>query len=141
MAAEEKSIDVDVPIARMFEVVTDYERYPEFLPDVRRAELKRRDGNIAEVTFEIEVIKRIRYTLRMEETEPTALNWTLVKGDFMKLNNGRWTLEALGEQQTRATYAIELKLGAMVPSSITTKLAARNLPDTLERFKRQAERG
>lgn len=139
MAAEEKGIDVDVPIERMFEVVTDYESYPEFLPDVRKAVVASRKGNIVEVTFEIEVIKRIRYTLRMEETAPTELSWTLVKGDFMKVNAGGWRLESLGDEKTRATYAIELKLGAMVPSSITTKLAARNLPDTLERFKRRAE--
>ena len=70
---------------------------------------------------------------------PERMDWTLVKGDFMKRNEGGWRLEALDGGRTRATYRIALALGAIVPESITNRLAAEQLPSTLEAFKSRIE--
>src|SRR5438093_615718 len=51
MASARRSIEVDVPPERFFEVVRDYARYPEFLPEVKAVSVGPRTGNAVEVTY------------------------------------------------------------------------------------------
>jgi coenzyme Q-binding protein COQ10 len=138
MAGAAQHIVVDVPREDLFEVIRDYVNYPEFLSDMESVEVKKREGDVAEVEFTLNVIKRLRYTLRLVETAPEGLSWTLVEGMF-KRNEGGWTLEELPGGRTRATYRIELTVGVFVPGSIVNRLVGKTLPATLEAFKKRAE--
>jgi len=139
MAGATKSVDINAPIEKVYAIVVDYEKYPEFLDEQTGAKVLSRNGNIVEVSFKLKVVKEIEYKLRLVETAPTELSWTLIKGEMMKVNNGGWKLEALGADKTRATYSVELGLGMLVPKSIATLLAETTLPKTLDAFKRRAE--
>ncbi|MDF1563528.1 MAG: SRPBCC family protein [Deltaproteobacteria bacterium] len=141
MAWAERSIEIDAGLERVWQVITDFEAYPEFLADMQEARIDSREGETGvRASFELQILKRIRYTLDFSLAPPERMDWTLVKGDFMKRNEGGWRLQALGEGRTRATYRIALALGAIVPESITNRLAAEQLPSTLEAFKRRIER-
>ncbi len=135
----ERSIEIDAPPESVWEVITDFESYPEFLSDMRSVRVASRSERGATVRFELDLIKRVRYTLAFEADPPRRLAWSLVRGDFMRRNEGSWELQELEGGRTRATYRIALALGAIVPSSITTRLAAERLPETLEAFKRRIE--
>jgi coenzyme Q-binding protein COQ10 len=139
MPGAEKSIVIKASPAQCFKVISDYERYPEFLEDMRAARVIRRDGTFALVTFTLELVMRIEYTLRLFEEEPKGLRWSLDEGKLMKVNNGHWRLKDLGNGSTEATYSIELELKGLIPKSVTTKLAGTTLPKTLESFKRRIE--
>lgn len=142
MAEASKSIEVNVAREKLFDVITDYASYPEFLETVglRSAAVHGVDGNVKTVTQEIEVMgKRVGFTLRMVEERPRRVSWSLVKGQMMSRNDGYWSLEELGPGRTRATYSLDLKLGLLVPSAISTRLAATFLPAMLEAFKKRAE--
>ncbi len=67
------------------------------------------------------------------------MSWTFVEGEFMKDNKGSWVLEPDGEGKTKATYTVEMALGALVPKSIVNALVETSLPKMLEAFKRRAE--
>lgn len=138
MAAATQSIVVDVPREAFFDVIRDYARYPEFLRDMEAVSVPKRDGPVAEARFTLNVIKRISYTLRLVEKAPDRLEWSLVEGMF-KRNDGSWTLEALPDGRTRATYSIEITVGVFLPGSIVTTLVGKTLPATLDAFKRRAE--
>lgn len=139
MAQASRSIVVNVSLEKFFKVISDYGKYPEFIPDIKALTVGKREGNSVEVTYEVDVIKRIKYTLKHTEKSPSELTWSLVKGEMMKDNQGSWKLEADGEGKTRATYTIDLKLGALVPSSVEKALAEARLPQMLEQFKKRAE--
>lgn len=138
MAAAEQSIVIDVPREAFHAVIRDYAAYPEFLHDMKGAEIVRRDGHETDVRFTLHLVKRIEYTLRLTETPPEGLSWTLVDGAF-KRNDGGWTLEDLGDGRTRATYRVDVGVGVFVPGSIVNKLVGQTLPDTLRAFKERAE--
>ena len=53
-------------------------------------------------------VKEIGYTIRLTETPNTSLSWTLIRGDFMEVNNGSWTLTDLGDGRTQALYSVEI---------------------------------
>src|SRR5437016_1344576 len=117
MASAVRSVDVDVPRDKFFAVLADYARYPEFLPEVKSVKLGPRRGSSVEVTYRLDVkLKVIEYSLTHVEAPPGRIDWHLIKGEFMKGNEGSWTLEGLPSGGTRATYSIELNLGALVPA-------------------------
>ncbi len=140
MPQASRTIVVNVAPSELMNVIADYEQYPQFLPEVKKITVAGRTATSAEVTYEIEVIKRIRYTLRIE-TEPLGSHWTLVKGDLFKKNEGSWRLEATGDGATRATYTLEIAIGGLipVPKAITDRLTEHSLPALLENFKKRAE--
>src|SRR5918996_6406442 len=138
MPAATRSIVIDAPVEKVFQVVTDYDRYAEFLPEVKRVSSKR-SGNQVEVHYEVDVIKRIQYTLRMQEEPPHRVTWSFVKGEMMKDNHGSWALEPGGEGKTKATYTIDMALGPLVPKAIVKALVEGSLPKMLDAFKRRAE--
>jgi len=140
MAEATRTIVVNVTPDQFIQVVTDYEKYPEFLPEVKKITIDGRTANSADVTYEIEVIKRIHYTVRIVR-DGYNVRWSLVKGDIMRLNNGGWQLRPESADKTHVTYGLEIAFGGFipVPASITTKLAETSLPGMLEKFKARAE--
>lgn len=135
----EREIVIDAPRERVFEVITDFESYPEFLNSADRVSVEEAGGAI-EAQFEVSLIKPVRYRLRFETDAPKEVRWSLVKGDFMKKNSGSWALEALSENQTKAVYRIEIAFGWMVPQSLVQKLTESQLPELLQSFKNRSER-
>ncbi len=139
MAAASKTIIIDAPVEKVFQVISAYDQYPQFLSEVKELRTGNRQGNQVDVHYKVEVMKTIRYTLRMNEQPPHKVTWTFVEGEFMKDNQGSWTLEPEGEGKTKATYSIDMKLGALVPGSIVKALVETSLPKMLDAFKKRAE--
>ena len=123
----------------MFDVVAAYEKYPEFMAEVKEVKLSNRKGNQVDVHYKVEMMKTIKYSLRMTEEKPSRLSWTFIEGEFMKDNKGSWLLESAGEGQTKATYTIEMSLGPLVPKSVVNAMAETQLPKMLESVKKRAE--
>lgn len=138
MPGAQSSIVMDVPPKAIYDVVLDFESYPEFLKDVKDASVEKKGAKII-ATFEISVIKRIRYTLAFTTVPAKKVTWTFVKGDLFKDNRGSWDFQEVKKGQTKTTYAVEVDFGFPVPGMITNKLVGSNLPDMLRRFKERAE--
>ena len=139
MAGATRSVVIDAPLERVFDIIVDYDRYAEFLPEVKEAKSSGRRGNEVDVHYGIDVVKRIHYTLHMVEDRPRSVRWTFVKGEVMRDNRGSWTLEPTPEGKTRATYTIEVGVGPLVPRAIVNALVDQSLPKMLEAFKKRAE--
>lgn len=140
MAGATRSIVINAPIEKVFEVIADYEKYPEFLTEVKGITVKNRKGNECDVHYEADIVKTIKYALHLKEEKPNKVSWTFLSGEFMKDNKGGWVLESEGPNQTKATYNIEVTVGMLVPKSILNVLVDSQLPKMMEAFKARAER-
>ena len=140
MAGATRSIVINAPMEKIWKVITDYERYPEFLTEVKKTRTANRKGNEVDVHYEAEVVKTIKYTLHFKEEPPSKLTWSFIEGDYMKNNRGGWTLEDVGNGQVKATYNIEVELGSFVPKTLVNGLVEGQLPKVLEAFKKQSEK-
>jgi ribosome-associated toxin RatA of RatAB toxin-antitoxin module len=145
MAAVSREIVVDVALERFFDLVTDYARYPEFVPGIRACRVKGTGAGGKDVEYELDVgVKTIRYVLRHVEERPRRVAWSLVSGDMMKVSSGSWELEDAGGK-TRARYTVDIQIAKppLVPQAIVDRVADEltrvQLPRTLEAFKRRAE--
>ena len=142
MAQASRSIVIDVTPDELFDVIMDFEKYPEFLPEVKKTKVDAGQGSIKEVTYNVDIkAKVITYTLRHTAERPSKLSWTMIKGEMMKGNDGSWTLKAGPKPgTTEATYTIDLKLSSLVPGFIEKALAEQSLPGLLQNFKNRAEK-
>ncbi|MDP2599709.1 MAG: SRPBCC family protein [Deltaproteobacteria bacterium] len=134
-----QKILIKAPIETVFNSIVDFANYPKFLPEIKSAKIDRRKDREIEVSFKINLIKEINYTLKVELDPPSGVYWKLKKGDLMKSNEGSWELKAKGDTVTEAVYSIDVTFGLWVPNAITEALVAKNLPQTLKRFKKRAE--
>lgn len=146
MAMVSSEVLVAVPVERFFEIVRDYDRYPEFVPTVKACRARRGPGGV-EVDYQLDLgIKTIAYTLRLVEEPPRRVSWTLVRGEWMKASNGSWELRDEGGK-TRATYAVDIQIQKppLVPQvlvdRVSDELTRVQLPRMLEAFRRRAEQG
>ena len=138
MPRVERSIDIKASPAQVLNVITDFEHYPKFVPNMQGAEILEIAGPRQRVRFTLNLIKRIRYTLDLTTIDDTGLDWTLVDGPF-KHNDGQWRLDDLGDGTTRASYSIDAELKGFLPRVIEKQLVAQSLPATLGAFRDEAE--
>jgi len=131
---------IEAPFSVIWDVVTDVEKYPEFLKEVKTVRIEKREGETVTAAHQIEIIKMINYTLDLTKDLPNKrFLWTLVKGQLITKNDGYWEFVEQGPARCSATYNIDIKFGLLVPSSITNMLTEVNLPKTLDAFKKRAE--
>jgi coenzyme Q-binding protein COQ10 len=145
MASVTKEVLVGAPVEEFFDLVVDYERYPEFVPGVKACKVREVNGE-KHVEYELDLgVRKIRYVLRMAEKRPASVSWSLVSGDMMKVSNGSWALAAEGGK-TRAVYTVEIQIARpplvpqMIVDRVSDELTRIQLPKTLEAFKARAER-
>lgn len=134
-----ESIEIKATPKQCYEVISDYEKYPEYLSESKNVVINSKNGSSAEVTYTIEVIKKISYTLKMVGTPSKKISWKLIKGDLMKKNEGHWIFEEIKKGVTKAVYTLDIELGLFVPGIITKKLIGSNLPSMLKAQKERIE--
>ena len=139
MAGTEQSIIINAPVETVYKAIVDYESYPSFLKEVESIQILKRNGNVVDVEYTVNLVKRVSYSLRLTGTPNRSVRWELLKASFMKSNDGGWKLEDLGDGRTRATYGLKVRVGRLVPKSIVDKLTVSTLPTTLKSFKQRAE--
>lgn len=101
--------------ARMFDLVRDVARYPEFLPWVRAAEVHEEGDELQIATLDVRVagISR-RFTTRNTMVANEKLEMDLEKGPFDELS-GRWAFRSLGSAGTRVSLDLSFHLpGSML---------------------------
>ncbi len=134
------SIDVTIeaPAKVVYQMITDFEAYPEFLNETRQVEVIHQNSKTAQVDFEIKVIKTIHYTLDYKLTPNKKVVWSFVEGDGFKDCFGSWILKDQ-DGVTDATYEVDVSFGLFVPRKITEMLVGKNLPSLMKSFKERAE--
>ncbi len=108
--------EINVPLQRVWELVEEVETAPQWQGGVKAMRAIARDEEGRAVLCEVETdakVRTVKSTVRFSYDAPTKLSWRQEKGE-LKSVEGSWTLEDLGGDRTRATYAIEADLGRML---------------------------
>lgn len=131
---------ISASIEKVFEVLADFEKYPEFLPEILEATVLTVTPHKITASLVMNIIKKIECVFEFDlKKNPAELSWTMTKGSLIKQNNGFWRLKKLSPKKTEVTYTVEMDLGPFVPQSIVTRLIEKNLPATLKNFKKRIE--
>ncbi|MFN8945882.1 MAG: type II toxin-antitoxin system RatA family toxin [Pseudobdellovibrionaceae bacterium] len=120
-----------------FKIISDYEKYPEFLSEVKKCEVIQADGNIKIVEFSVSMIKNFKYQMKIIETAPTSMTWSFVSGDIFKTSTGSWVLKLPDDNnaaKTKATYSVDATFNLFVPGPISNALVSVNLPNMVKAY-------
>lgn len=137
------SIEIEAPIAAVYEVAADVEGSPRWQPEIKLAECVERDGDGSQVLVHMETdakVRRLGSEIRFSYEAPTRISWVQEDGD-LKAVEGSWELEDLGDGRTRATYQLEVdlgrRLGLLIRGPLVGVLRGQlvdTMPEKLKRF-------
>jgi ribosome-associated toxin RatA of RatAB toxin-antitoxin module len=108
--------DINAPLDQVWALVEDVESAPRWQGGLKAMRPLERDGEGRAILCEADTdakVKTITSTVRFTYDGPSTLRWTQEKGE-LKSVEGRWELEDVGGDRTRATYGLEVELGRML---------------------------
>lgn len=139
MANATRTETFDVDINKLYDVIVDYARYPEFVDGVSTTKVLSQNETHAKVEYSVNMIKSFKYILATTQQRPNKISWVLDSGDLFKKNDGSWTLKDLGNGKTEVTYALEVDFKMFAPNAILTALTEKNLPVMMQSFLKRAK--
>jgi ribosome-associated toxin RatA of RatAB toxin-antitoxin module len=125
-------------VDQFFKIISDYEKYPEFLKEVTGTRILQNAANKKLVEFEVSVIKSFKYNLWLTETAPTGISWELESGDMFKSSVGSWKLQEEAGK-CRATYFLDASFNLFVPGPIAKALVSVNLPAMMSSYHKRVQ--
>jgi uncharacterized membrane protein len=141
----ERSVEIDAPIQKVFDIAADIEGAVSWMGAMKDVDVLERDGDgrakLVETVNDAKV-KTVKTKLSFTYTSPTEIRWRQEKGDVKSLD-GWWTLEDLGGDRTRATYALDVDpgrmLGMLIRGPVEGQVRDFLLGDAADGLKRTAE--
>ena len=140
MAQVEKSVLVPHSAERMFRLVDDVERYPEFLPWCGGVDLKWRDDESTVATLHIAYhgLKQ-NFTTENSKTFPTMMGIKLVEGPFRHLE-GIWSFIPLAEDACKIEFKLHYEFSTHLLEKIIAPVFGHIANTFVDAFVERAER-
>jgi coenzyme Q-binding protein COQ10 len=141
MAKASRTQTFNVDINKIYDVIVDYNSYPDFVLGVNEIEVLVESDTGAKVQYSIDMIKKLTYVLDLKHDKPNKVSWSFNSGDLFKVNEGSWTLKDNGDGTTEVTYEIELAIKGFIPGAkmIVNKLTETSLPSMMSSYEKRAQ--
>jgi coenzyme Q-binding protein COQ10 len=125
-------------------IIVDVEKYPQFLPEVKRVTVKDKTANGFVGTFFVEVKVggseiKTEYTVRYA-IDGNVIAWKLESSPNVSKNEGQWKLEETADGETKAFYEAEIETTLPIPAELQKVFADQELPKMMQRFRDRAEK-
>jgi uncharacterized membrane protein len=137
-----EEISIAASPERCFAVAVDFEGYPLWATDVKRAEVLDRDGagRGSRVRYQVSALGRtIGYTLAYDYGDaPAAFSWTLVEGDILRGLDGEYRFDPAGDG-TRVRYRLAVDLAIPLPGFVKRRAAGLIAENAMRGLKRHLE--
>jgi ribosome-associated toxin RatA of RatAB toxin-antitoxin module len=105
-----RSALVGLPPQRLYELIVDVERYPEFVPGCSRARIESQSGDEVVATLGIRRgVLDTEFTTRNRLVPGRSLTMRLERGPF-KMLEGVWTVEPVGDAGSNVTLRLRFEL-------------------------------
>lgn len=131
---------VDAPPDKVWDVLSQAERYPAFMPRIKKAEDLDIDGDRRKTRTVLEMpfpLPNLTATTRVTHTvvpgERWRRAWTLDSGDYVR-NEGSWELTPFGDgaARTLTRYEVLVEPRMPIPKRLQASLQERALPGLVE---------
>jgi hypothetical protein len=138
-----QSIDIDAEPAAIMAVIADFDNYPLWAGSVQKAVVLETapDGRAKRVEFSL-VAGPVRdvYELDYVWTGDRQVEWTLVRGQMMKAQQGRYLLERTATG-THVTYWLSVDLVIPMLGQLKRKAERVVMDQALRELKKRVEAG
>jgi coenzyme Q-binding protein COQ10 len=134
MAQAQFSESFNCSAEQFYKIVSDYEKYPEFVTGVSSVKITKNSGDEKEMEYAVSIVKSFKYKLKVQEKAPTTVSFTFLSGEMFKTMNGKWVILPDGEK-CKVDYSVEATFGMLVPGFMADQLVKVNLPIMVANFK------
>jgi ribosome-associated toxin RatA of RatAB toxin-antitoxin module len=136
-----QTIDIEADPAAVMAVIADFANYPVWAGSIQKAAVLERgsDGRAQRVEFTLSAGPvRDTYELSYVWTGDREVEWTLVKGQMMKAQDGRYTLEPI-TTGTHVTYWLSVDLIIPMLGQLKRKAERMVMDQALRELKKRVE--
>jgi ribosome-associated toxin RatA of RatAB toxin-antitoxin module len=124
---------------RLYALINDVERYPEFLPWCVRAVVESRTETEVVATLAINHGPlRTEFTTRNQLTPGREISMNLERGPFTSLT-GAWTLTPIGESGCRVTLALRFEFSNRVTAALFEPVFEQTAASLVDAFVARAK--
>jgi ribosome-associated toxin RatA of RatAB toxin-antitoxin module len=130
---------------QLFDVVTDFDRYTDWIRDLKSVEVLERDdeGRAVEVRYRAAAMGRsTSYTLRYDYSNaPRELPWKLVSGDIMRRLDGAYEFHPVDGDgaRTDVEYSLTVELIVPLPAFVKRRAESKIMHNALRELKAHVE--
>jgi ribosome-associated toxin RatA of RatAB toxin-antitoxin module len=118
MAEVSKTVLIEHPVTRMYELVIDVRKYPEFLPWCGGVEIFEESDEILEAKIHVKFKGLNQYFhTRNINIRPTSIEMNFVDGPFKKFH-GSWKFTALREDACKIEFHLNYEFESMILEKI-----------------------
>jgi uncharacterized membrane protein len=139
-----QQIRIDAPLSQIWDVLTDFERYPVWARDIKDVVVVERDeeGRATAVRFRAAAMGRsTSYTLRYDWRDaPHCLPWELVDGDIMRVLDGAYEFTEVDDRTTDVSYHLRVELAVPLPGFVKHRAEAKIVGTALRELRAHVER-
>lgn len=134
-----KSVLVEHPASRMFELVDAVEAYPLFLPWCERARVIERDATRTRATIFIDY-RGLKQSFTTENTKepPERMTVKLVEGPFRVLD-GEWRFTSLAERASRIDFRLRYEFSGTLLDALAGPVFGHIANTMVDAFVRRAD--
>ncbi|WP_189383856.1 type II toxin-antitoxin system RatA family toxin [Advenella faeciporci] len=139
MHTVQRSVLLPYKASQMFDLVSDVEKYPEFMPWCGGSAIKERleDGVIASVTISLAKIKQT-FTTRNKHAYPGKMELELVDGPFSALN-GTWEFIELDEDACKVIFTLDYAFNSKTLEMLVGPVFNRIANSFIDSFTKRAQ--
>ena len=135
---------VNHPPEKLWELMTDYAKYGEFLPKIEEMKVLGRQGNVATVYHQLGIMwVDVAYTLFMNENRALGrISWTLDPSAKNDVNDTTGFYEMVPYEHGRKTvmsYQTWVDTGMAVPAFVENFLTKKTAPQILANIRARAD--
>lgn len=128
-----------------YDLVMDFEKYPEFLNEVKKVKILKRGASDLEAEYTVSVLKTFTYKIKAQFKEPNktekgSVSFHYTEGDVFKTMKGSWSIQTEGTAKCKVEYNVEATFGLLVPGAIEKTLVSVNLPIMMTSFKNRVKK-
>jgi len=125
-------------------VITDYDHYPEFIPNIVGSKKIDRSPLSATYRFSLRLaLWEIEYTLLLKESNTEnggySITWDYIDGDIRE-TTGAWEIKGRGSENAASLirYRARVDPGRLVPNWVANRLSAGSVPDMIGAIRERA---
>ncbi|HET7482738.1 MAG TPA: SRPBCC family protein [Actinomycetota bacterium] len=135
------TIDVAATTDEIFGVLTDFEAYPDWNPNIKAVKIEETDddGLATKVWFEVDAkVKTVRYTLGYDySSAPESFSWDLIDGDVKALS-GSYAFDEF-DDVTEVEYETTIDPGFPMPGFLKRQAEKQIVKGALQDLKKRVE--
>ena len=141
-SAEGLTQNVNAPVEKIFETLTDFESFPDWQAAIIEAEILDRDdqGRGTRIRMKVDAkVKKVGYIVKYDYSDaPNGFSWDQESGDLTE-NRGVYTFVAKDDGSTDVTVDIVAEVGFFVPGPMKKLIREQSLKNSIRELKKRVE--